>query len=210
MHPNPMFRREPRAHLLAFAKERGFGVFTIVGSEGVVAAHAPFVVQEERVAAHLVRGNPVARALQGGPLSALLIVAGPDGYISPDWYGTDGRVPTWNYVAVHLRGTLRQIAQSEIRAHLDQLSANFEERLAPKPPWTTDQVDTAVLADLMQQIVPVAMTIESVEGTFKLNQNRTSRERAGATSALDGGATPGLDTRALATLMRARAATGDP
>ena len=79
--------------------------------EGVLAVHVPFVLEEGRVA-----GPPGARPTPspehlhaGGPAGALLIVSGPDGYVSPDWYGEprNRMVPTWNYVAVHLRGELR-------------------------------------------------------------------------------------------------------
>ena len=58
----------------------------------------------------------------------MLAVSGPDSYVSPDWYGTGtaDQVPTWNYVAVHIRGTLRRRADETLRAHLDALSARFE------------------------------------------------------------------------------------
>ena len=106
MHPNSVFRQESSARLLEFVRERGFGIFTAAGPQGVLAAHVPFVVEQERVAAHLVRANPLAQHLHDGPAAALLIVSGPDGYISPDWYRAPGKLPTWNYVAVHIRGTL--------------------------------------------------------------------------------------------------------
>ena len=133
MHPNPVFRRAPRASALDLARERGFGTFTVAGPEGVLAAHAPFVLDEGRVLAHLVRANPIARHLGNGPARALLIVSGPDGYVSPDWYGEPQLVPTWNYVAVHLRGAVRLLDDTALRPILDRLSHTFETRLAPKP-----------------------------------------------------------------------------
>ncbi|MGR3715641.1 MAG: FMN-binding negative transcriptional regulator [Thermohalobaculum sp.] len=207
MHPNPAFRQEPQVRALDFARERGFGALTIAGSgagpEGVLAAHVPFLVEDGRMAAHMVRSNPLARHLKGGPAAALMIVSGPDGYISPDWYGEPDRVPTWNYVAVHLRGQLRLIDEARLRAHLDQLAANFKARLAPKAPWKTDKMTPDVLARLLRQIVPVEMTIESVDSTFKLNQNGPTSARLGAAAALATGGTPGMETAALVALMRA-------
>ena len=132
MHPNPVFRREPRESALEFAGERGFGALTVAVPEGVLAVHVPFALEEGRVLAHLVRANPLARHLRGGPAGALLIVSGPDGYVSPDWYGEPQLVPTWNYVAVHLRGELRLLEETALRHVLDRLSGNFEQRLAPK------------------------------------------------------------------------------
>ncbi len=202
MHPNPVFRQEPSARLLEFARERGFGVFTAAGPRGVLAAHVPFVMEREGVAAHLVRANPLAQHLLEGPVAAQLIVSGPDGYISPDWYGAPGKLPTWNYVAVHIRGTLRRLEDQALPAHLDRLVQAFEGRLAPKAAWNTDRIDPPVLADLMRGIMPVELTVERVDGTFKLNQNRTAAERASAAAALEAADAPGMEHRALAALMR--------
>ena len=202
MHPNPVFRRQLCEVALEFARQRAFGVFTVAGPEGVLAAHVPFVLDEARVLAHLVRVNPLARHLRGGPAGALLIVPGPDGYVSPDWYGEPRLVPTWNYVAVHLRGVLRLLDDVELRPILDRLSEAFETRLAPKPPWKTDKVDDGLLARMMRQIVPIEMSVDTVDSTFKLNQNRSDTARTGAAAALAAGGTPGMETRALAALMR--------
>lgn len=202
MHPNPAFRQEPEARALDFARARGFGVMAAAGPEGVLAAHVPFVMEGRTLAAHLVRSNPLAQHLRGGPRPALMIVSGPDAYISPDWYGEDDKVPTWNYVAVHLRGTLRLLADAELRAHLDGLSANFEARLAPKKPWKTDKVTPDLLARMMRQIVPVRLEIGHVDSTFKLGQNRGASLRVNAAAALEAGGTPGSETLALAALMR--------
>lgn len=203
MHPNPAYRQEPEPRALAFAAARGFGTLTAAGPDGVLAAHIPFVLEDGRLAAHLVRSNPLARHLRHGPAAALMIVSGPDGYVSPDWYGEADRVPTWNYVAVHLRGPLALLPEDRLRPHLERLSAGFEGRLAPKPPWTLDKMSEAALASMLRQIVPVEMTVEAVASTFKLNQNRSAMAREGAAAALAAGGTPGLETAALAALMRA-------
>ena len=186
---------------LELARERGFGALTVAGPDGVLAAHLPFVLDEGRVLAHLVRVNPLARHLAGGSARALLIVSGPDGYVSPDWYGEPRMVPTWNYAAVHLRGELRLLDDKALRPILERLSETFETRLAPKPPWKTDKVDDGLLARMMRQIVPIEMPVDTVDSTFKLNQNRSDTARAGAAAALATGGTPGMETRALAKLM---------
>ena len=201
MHPNLVFRREPRDSALRFARDRGFGTLTVAGPDSVLAAHLPFVLEEGRVLAHLIRANPLARHLRSGPAGALLIASGPDGYVSPDWYGEPGLVPTWNYVAVHLRGELRLLDDTALRPILERLSDNFETRLAPKPPWRTDKVDAGLLARMMRQIVPIEMSVETADSTFKLNQNRSDTARASAAAALATGGTPGMETCALAALM---------
>ncbi len=202
MHPNPIFRGESTARALATAAERGFGLLAVARESTVLAAHVPFLLDEGRVEGHLVRSNPIARALSEGPVAATLVVTGPDGYVSPDWYGEPDLVPTWNYVAVHLTGRLSLADPASLLAHLERLSARFEAGLAPKPPWTHQKMTTGVMERMMRQILPVEMVVEGVESTFKLNQNRTDAARAGAAQHLAEGRTPGQETAALATLMR--------
>ena len=180
MHSNPAFRRVSRDRNLRFAAQRGFGVLAIDGA-GPLVSHIPFVLAEDGAAvhAHLVRSNPIARHLRADERAAVLAVSGPDSYISPDWYGTGtaDQVPTWNYVAVHIRGTLRRRADETLRAHLDTLSARFENELRPKPPWMPSKVSPDQLGKLMRSIMPVELSVESVDGTWKLNQNKEESVR---------------------------------
>lgn len=202
MHPNPAFREEDQARALMAARERGFGVLTVVTPAGIQASHVPFVIDPTTVAAHLSRGGAVARHLRQGPAEAMLIVSGPDAYISPDWYGMDDQVPTWNYVAVHLRGTLRLLPDEALRPHLERLSAEHEAQLAPKRPWTIDKMTPGLVERMMRQIVPIELAISSVESTFKLNQNKPEAARLAAAEAV--AASPhGHDMAGLSALMRA-------
>ena len=207
MHPNSVHRPATPERNLAFARERGFGVLAVAGDEGTggpLLSHIPFLVAEGggAVHAHLVRANPIARLLAVGERPAVLAVSGPDGYVSPDWYGPEpDQVPTWNYVAVHLRGTLRLRPEELLRPHLDALSARFEEELRPKPPWRTSKIAPDRLANMMRAIVPVELAVESVDGTWKLNRNKPDevRLRAAAHMGTEGF---GQEVALLATLMR--------
>lgn len=173
MHPNPAFRGEARTRNLAFARERGFGVLA-VGSEGPpLMSHIPFVLNENGTEAklHLVRSNPISRACTGA-LPARIAVNGPDGYISPDWYGVEDQVPTWNYVAVHLTGVLEPLPQDTLRDVIDRETDFFEERLAPKLPWRSAKMTKDVLERMMRMIQPFRLSVEQIDGTWKLGQNK--------------------------------------
>lgn len=201
MHPNPIFRSDDTARSLAFARARGFGTLMINGDAGPLVAHVPFVISDagDALDLHLVRSNPVARA-PGGP--AAMAVSGADAYVSPDWYGVEHQVPTWNYVAVHLRGRLEARPAEELRGHIAALSDHFEAMLAPKPVWKLDKMPDDALARMMRMIVPMRLHIEEIDATWKLGQNKSASARVGAADAMNGG-TPGLETAALAALMRA-------
>ena len=202
MHPNPAYRQASADQNLALARDRGFGILAVNGPDGPLAAHVPFVLSPEDgyLELHLVRSNPVARALET-PRPALLAVSGPDAYISPDWYATEHQVPTWNYVAVHLRGTLRLCPHDEMREHLDRLSAEFENRLFHKTPWLTAKLPGETLDRMMRQIVPARMDITSIDGTWKLNQNKTEAARLSAAGHV-ARSTVGARPEAVADMMR--------
>ena len=202
MHPNRAFRGVDTAADLAFVGSRGFGMLTLAGPHGPLASHIPFVVSAEGAAvnAHIVRSTPIRKALEDGPVAALLVVSGPDGYVSPDWYGAEDQVPTWNYVAVHLRGVLTVALRQGLRAHLDDLSASFEERLADKIPWTTAKMTPETLVKFVAMIVPITLSVARVDGAWKHSQNKPEDVRL---RAADGVARSGIgsQTTALAALM---------
>nr|WP_029375401.1 FMN-binding negative transcriptional regulator [Oceanicola sp. S124] len=202
MHPNPIYRQADDALNLAFAAEQGAGLLCLSSEGAPLAAQTPFVIRDGHVYLHLVRSNAVARATTGtAPRPARLIVTGPQGYVSPDWYGMDDQVPTWNYVSVHLLGDLDPLPQDDLRGVLDMLSEDFETRLLPKPVWKTDKMPDDLMSRLMRMIQPFRMKIASVEGTWKLAQNKPEEARLAAAEALAGGAT-GQDLARLAALMR--------
>lgn len=201
MHPNPAFRTTAADANIAFARKRGFGVLTLNGAEGPLAAHVPFLITDDGAAVdlHLARSNPIARSAV--PAKALIAISGPDAYISPDWYGVPDQVPTWNYVAVHLRGTFQAMPAETLRDHADALSARFEADLLPKKPWESGKMTEGVMERMMRMIVPFRLIIESVDGTWKLNQNKATQARVAAADALAGQPTIGA-AQALSELMR--------
>lgn len=200
MHPNPAFRHATRPQHLALARARGFGTLSVSAEPFPLLSHVPFVMEtEDAVDLHLVRSNPIARTLAAGPAAAALAVQGPDGYVSPDWYGDPAQVPTWNYVAVHLRGRLSLRAPQTLRPHLEALSARFEGAL-PKTPWTLSKVPEETLAKMERMILPVRLDIEETDGTWKLGQNKPEAMRLGAAAAVGGSI--GAELSALAALMR--------
>jgi transcriptional regulator len=206
MHPNPAFRTASRETNLAFARARAFGVLCVNGEDGPLLAHAPFRLAEDgaTVDLHLVRSNPIMRRLVA-PQPAIIAVSGPDGYVSPDWYGMPDQVPTWNYVAVHLRGVLEARGAGELRPMLDALTAGFEERLRPKRPWTADKMGEGVMARMMRMIAPCRLRLTAVDGTWKLNQNKPDAVRLAAARELADAGGAGQERAALAAMMRAAA-----
>ncbi len=200
MHPNPTFHSADHAKDIALVRDRGFGTLMMNGDPVPMVAHVPVLLSEDgrEVLIHLVRSNPIARALST-PQPARIAVTGPDGYISPDWYGIEGQVPTWNYVAVQLTGTLEILPHGKMREVLDVQSAFYESRLAGKAPWTTEKMTPEVLERMMRMIVPCRMVVEDIAATWKLGQNKDDAVRERAAAQVASGV--GTELEALAALM---------
>src|SRR3978361_480353 len=181
MFTRPFFQPD-RAASLAFAEARGFGVICAHDGTKPVASSLPFCIEYLNdgtpcVAFHVTRGNALA-ALANSRSSWLLAVNGADAYVSPHWYVSPDQVPTWLYQAVHLSGPVRTMTAKELSDHLDALSAKFEAWLAPKPPWLASEVSPGRRGAMLQAIVGLVMTVEDIEGSFKLNQHKSDVDHA--------------------------------
>ena len=187
MYTPPPFKPD-RAASLAFAQARGLGLVCAWDGARPIASSLPFYLTfaddgTPRAAFHVARHNPLAK-LADGTTSWLLAVTGADAYVSPDWYVSPDQVPTWLYQVVHLTGTVRPLSDDELAVQIDTLSAKFEDWLLPKKPWTSSKMTAGRLDSLKKAIVGLVMTIEEIEGSFKLNQHKSDADHAAIASAL--------------------------
>lgn len=200
MHPDPAFRHDVsspagRALLEALIEEVGFGMVFATTPDGPRVAHTPLLsTGDGAVQFHLSRGNALTRHLDGA--TALAVVNGPDGYVSPRWYDDAGTVPTWNYVALECEGRVRKMDGDATLAMLETLGERHEARL-PGDPWTMAKVPEAKLHALLGGIVGFELEILGWRPTFKLSQNKSTEDRARVAEALEASGSP-----ALAALMR--------
>jgi len=187
MYVHPAFKVHPAASL-AFAAARGFGLVITCDGGRPVASHLPFRLIEAdgkvpKLEFHVARANPLgAIAEKGG--TWMVAVQGHDAYVSPDWYASKEQVPTWLYEAVHLSGPVRVIPGDHTQGHTERLSKTFERWLAPKPEWKLDKVADKRREMLLKAIIAVEMTIETIEGNFKLNQHKSDEDQVAIANAL--------------------------
>lgn len=203
MHPNPIYRRSTRDEALALARDTGFGLLAVSAPDAApMLSHVPFVLPESGDTAelHLVRSNPIARAVTQ-PTPARIAVQGPHAYISPDWYEIDDQVPTWNYLAVHLTGSLVPLPDDALFDLLARQSAHFEAMLSPKPEWRMDKLDPDTAVKLMRQIKAFRFDVVEVDSTWKLSQNKPDAARHAAADHVKAYGI-GAETELLAALMR--------
>jgi transcriptional regulator len=187
MYTPPMFKPD-RAASLAWAQARGFGTVTAWDGSKPIASPLPFYLVyaddgAPLAAFHVARQNPLVK-LADAKSRWLIAVTGADAYVSPDWYASPDQVPTWLYQAVHLTGPVRMLTDNELGPHLDALSAKFEAWLKPKPPWTVSKITAGRLDALKKGIVGLVMSVEEVEGSFKLNQHKSDADHVAVATAL--------------------------
>lgn len=191
MHPNRGYRWEDRAAMRLLVAELGFGALFAATSDGPRVAHLPVVwLDDTTLGLHIARGNALTRHLDDA--TALFVAQGPDGYISPDWYGTGpDEVPTWNYVAVELEGVLRRMERGALVAQIEQLGAEQEARL-PKDPWRLDKVSPQKVAALLNGIVGYRLEIQAWRGTLKLAQGKSAEARLAAADGVEAAGRRGI------------------
>jgi transcriptional regulator len=147
--------------------------------------HDPDLGEHGALLGHLARSNDQWRH---EPLAeALVIVRGPDAYVSPSWYPSKaehGRVvPTWNYVQAHVYGRLLvHDDPAWLEAHVRRLTARHE---AGRPrPWGVDDAPASYVAGQLRAIVGVEVRITRIEAKAKLSQNRSAADVAGVVAGL--------------------------
>ena len=164
----------------------GVAQLVTVGADGEPdATLLPVLWDGDRVLAHLAAANPHARRLTDG--RALLVVTGPDAYVSPSWYPTKeqhGRVvPTWNYSAVQLRGRLRVLSDPARLLELVTRLTEAHESGRPRP-WAVADAPAEYVNAQLGAIVGVEIEVDAVAAKAKLSQNRIPADQAGVVEGL--------------------------
>ena len=129
--------------------------------------------------AHVARMNEQWYDVTSGQ-RVLAIAHGPQAYVSPSWYAAKaehGRVvPTWNYSAVHLSGTVEMVDDAdELRDLVSRLTDRHE--LDRPAPWSVDDAPEAYVAGQLKAIRGVVIRLDAVEAKAKLSQNRSAADR---------------------------------
>ena len=146
----------------------------------------PILWRGDRLVAHMAKANPHWRAITDG-MQALVIVTGPEAYISPSWYASKaehGRVvPTWNYLAVHITATVRvHHDPAWLLAAVTDLTDNHETNRVNR--WQVTDAPDDYITSQLNAIVGIELQIERVEGKAKLSQNRSEPDRHGVIEGL--------------------------
>lgn len=128
---------------------------------------------------HVARANPILNDLSGGQ-DGLMIFQGPNAYVSPSWYEektlTGKVVPTWNYLAVHVYGTISLHDDPDwLRQHLERLTTEHESEF--DAPWRIGDAPSEYITSMLRGIVGIEVAIKRVVGNWKLSQNKAQTDQ---------------------------------
>lgn len=118
---------------------------------------------------HLNRANPHWAALRRAS-DSLLVFRGAESYVSPTVYGVTPAAPTWNFVAVHARGTVETVEDEAGRMDvLTRTVDTFERELGTG--WERGD-SMAYFEQLAPGVGAFRVRVTEADGMFKLSQEK--------------------------------------
>ena len=191
----PRFNQlDDEAELRRLVAETRVAWLVTAGADGMPQATLlPVIWRGDTVIAHFARANRHWRGIANGS-PALLIVTGPDAYVHPGWYASKAEhgkvVPTWNYSAVQLSGTVTVHDDPEwLRAAVTELTDAHESERADR--WQVTDAPPDFIDLQLSGIVGIELAVDRVEGKAKLSQNRSAADRRGVIAGLEAEPFPG-------------------
>lgn len=161
---------ENTAEVQDFIRHHGFATLVSLVEGKLWATHTPLLLNSDgtRLTGHIARANKQWKEF-GRNEEVLAIFQGPHTYISSSWYNHEN-VPTWNYIAAHVYGTLRVLEGNELLESLKNLTNKYEAH--SKHPVRVENMSADYLEREMRGLVAFEIAITRIEAAFKLSQNR--------------------------------------
>jgi transcriptional regulator len=172
----PLFEVRDRQWALELIERHPFGMLVTSDGQYPRVSHLPLIAQEREgelwIVGHVARANPHAQSI-GDCVPATLVFEGPHAYVSASWYEAPYEtVPTWNYTAVHVNGTL---AQCDPWPAVTLLSEKMEQ--GRSDPWEPSRLAVNYRESQLRGIVAFELRAEKTYAKAKLSQNRTLADR---------------------------------
>jgi transcriptional regulator len=166
------FQNHNAEEISAFIRHNSFGIL-VSQSDKLLATHIPLELSDDgtKVSGHLSKANPQWKSFTETK-EVLAIFNGPHAYVSSSWYDHEN-VPTWNYIAVHVYGTIKVIEGEPLRLALKNIMHKYEQH--EKNPRAIEDLSAEYLDRAIKGIVGFEITITSIEATYKLSQNRDAK-----------------------------------
>jgi transcriptional regulator len=172
------FQVEDRAVVEAFVREHGLATLVSRGADCPVATHIPLEWETTadgvpRLRGHVAKANPHWRNFAAHAQVLAIFQSPVQHYISSSWYDHPN-APTWNYLSVHITGRLSLLEGQALWDSVRRLTDRYEQQFA-RCPVALDTLPVAVQKQ-MQSIVGFEITLDHVQASFKMSQNRHAND----------------------------------
>lgn len=174
MYPPPHHQIQDKEKMIEVIRNFSLGMVVTSHEGQPMITHLPVIYDEEsgRLVSHIDAENPQVASLMNGK-SVTVVFNGPNTYISPAVYVSE-QLPTWNYIIVHITGTVVEITEPEaVKRSLIKLASSLEgaeQRFVLKE-------DNPKMNRLVDYIRGFEIDITSWEGKFKLSQDKHPRDQ---------------------------------
>lgn len=179
-YPPKHHQDNDKLHMIEVIKNYPLATIISVKDKKPLITHLPLVYREDgKLIGHIDKFNPQADLMKDNqPIT--IIFSGPQCYISPSIYGTT-QLPTWNYIRVHLKGTVTRIDSK--KALKDSLIRMTEFLEAPKHKYKLEP-DNPIMERNLDYIKMFEIEVDEWEGKFKLSQDKKPSDIANAKAEL--------------------------
>ena len=169
------YKNENIAEVKQFIESNSFGILVSQNDGKSIATHIPLELSKNKLGkdilqGHVAKANPHWNHFKDNT-EVLAIFTGPHGYISSSWYDFE-EVPTWNYIAVHVYGTIKIIEGEELYNHLKQLIDKYE--ATSKNPIKIEALSKKTMRQI-HGIVGFEIEITDIQAAYKLSQTQDDK-----------------------------------
>lgn len=177
MYPPPYHQSADIKKMISVIQHFPFGMLISVLDGKPLVTHIPIIYNEEsgKLVAHIDKFNPQVETLTNGA-EVTVVFKGPDTYISPSVYTTK-QLPTWNYIIVHITGTVTLINDTEAAKNTMIAMTEFLER--PDHKFALRK-DNKRMQRFVNYIQAFEIVITNWEGKFKLSQDKNAQDHENA------------------------------
>jgi transcriptional regulator len=167
------YKNEDINEIKEFIRQNSFGILVSQVDGKPWATHIPLELDTDEngadvIVSHIAKANPQWQHFSDTS-EVLCIFNGPHSYVSSSWYQAE-EVPTWNYIAVHVYGTLKIIEKQAVIASMHKLVDKYEQN--SECPISINNLSPKTMRQV-KGVVGFQIKITDIQGTKKLSQGRT-------------------------------------
>lgn len=176
-YPPPHHQNHDKNNMIEVIKAYPLATVISVKDNEPLVTHMPLIYRESdgKLIGHIDIYNPQTKLMRDDN-DLTIIFSGPQCYISPSVYTTT-QLPTWNYIKVHLKGTVKAIESKEALKESLIIMTEFLEQ--PDHKYVLKANNPRMDGNL-DYIKMFEITITHWEGKFKLSQDKIKRDTEAA------------------------------